>query len=81
MLTGTMEVSSKAKGEKAQAQLSGSVKVIPLGGLDQIGMNITAIETEDTMIIVDCGLAFLTDDISWELIWLSGYQLHQVQDS
>ena len=31
-----------------------SVKVIPLGGLEQIGMNITAFETEDSIIVVDC---------------------------
>ena len=39
------------------------VKIIPLGGLDQIGMNITAIETEENMIIVDCGLAFPSGDM------------------
>lgn len=39
------------------------VKIIPLGGLEQIGMNITAYEYEDSIIIVDCGLAFPTDDM------------------
>lgn len=39
------------------------VKIIPLGGLEQIGMNITAFEYEDSIIIVDCGLAFPTDDM------------------
>ncbi|MCR5691334.1 MAG: MBL fold metallo-hydrolase, partial [Eubacterium sp.] len=39
------------------------VKVIPLGGLEQIGMNITAFETEDSIIVVDCGLAFPEDDM------------------
>ena len=34
------------------------VKIIPLGGLEQIGMNITAIEYEDSIIVVDCGLSF-----------------------
>ena len=33
-------------------------KVIPLGGLEQIGMNITAFEYENSIIIVDCGIAF-----------------------
>ena len=42
---------------------SGSVKVIPLGGLEQIGMNITAFETETSIIVVDCGLAFPEDDM------------------
>lgn len=39
------------------------VKIIPLGGLEQIGMNITAFEYEDSIIVVDCGLAFPTDDM------------------
>ncbi len=40
-----------------------SVKIIPLGGLEQIGMNITAFEYEDSIIIVDCGLAFPDEDM------------------
>ena len=40
-----------------------SVKIIPLGGLEQIGMNITAFETETSIIVVDCGLAFPEDDM------------------
>ncbi len=40
-----------------------SVKVIPLGGLEQIGMNITAIEYEDTIVVIDCGLAFPEEDM------------------
>lgn len=40
-----------------------TVKVIPLGGLEQIGMNITAFEYEDSIIVVDCGLSFPTDDM------------------
>jgi ribonuclease J len=39
------------------------VKIIPLGGLEQIGMNITAIEYEDSIIVVDCGLSFPDDDM------------------
>ena len=39
------------------------VKIIPLGGLEQIGMNITAIEYKDTIIVVDCGLSFPDDDM------------------
>ena len=39
------------------------VKIIPLGGLEQIGLNITAIEYEDNIIVVDCGLAFPSDDM------------------
>ncbi|MQN01454.1 MAG: ribonuclease J [Lachnospiraceae bacterium] len=39
------------------------LKVIPLGGLEQIGMNMTAFEYRDTIIVVDCGLAFPEDDM------------------
>ncbi|MGN8906625.1 ribonuclease J [Bacillota bacterium HCP28S3_F12] len=39
------------------------MKIIPLGGLEQIGMNITAFEYEDSIIVVDCGLAFPEDDM------------------
>ncbi len=39
------------------------VRIIPLGGLEQIGMNITAFETENSIIVVDCGLAFPEDDM------------------
>ena len=39
------------------------LKIIPLGGLEQIGMNITAFEFEDSIVVVDCGLAFPEDDM------------------
>ena len=40
-----------------------SVKIIPLGGLEQIGMNITAIEYDDSIVVVDCGLSFPEEDM------------------
>ncbi len=40
-----------------------NVKIIPLGGLDQIGMNMTLIECDDEIIIIDCGQAFPGDDL------------------
>ena len=45
--------------KKRQSKL----KIIPIGGLEQIGMNITAFEYEDSIIVVDCGLAFPEDDM------------------
>ena len=39
------------------------LRIIPLGGLEQIGMNITAFEYEDSIVVVDCGLAFPEDDM------------------
>ena len=41
----------------------GKLKIIPLGGLEQIGMNITAFEYDDSIVIVDCGMAFPGDDM------------------
>ncbi|MDD6733967.1 MAG: ribonuclease J [Lachnospiraceae bacterium] len=40
-----------------------AIRIIPLGGLEQIGMNITAFEYGDSIIVVDCGLSFPEDDM------------------
>ncbi len=48
---------------KLKKEYGKSVKIIPLGGLEQIGMNITAIETESSIIVVDCGLSFPDEDM------------------
>jgi len=42
---------------------TGSVKIIPLGGFDKIGMNITAFEYEDSIIVVDCGISFPDEEM------------------
>jgi len=42
---------------------SSKLKIIPLGGLEEIGMNITAFEYGDSIIVVDCGLSFPADDM------------------
>ena len=39
------------------------LKIIPLGGLHEIGKNITVFEYEDEIIVVDCGLSFPEDDM------------------
>ena len=49
--------------KKKQNNSASRLKIIPLGGLEQIGMNITAFEYEDSIIVVDCGLAFPADDM------------------
>ncbi|MDO4546012.1 MAG: ribonuclease J [Bacillota bacterium] len=40
-----------------------SVKIIPLGGLLEIGKNMTALEYENEIMIIDCGLSFPDDDM------------------
>lgn len=39
------------------------IKVIPLGGLEEIGMNMTAFEYNESIVVVDCGLSFPSDDM------------------
>ena len=35
-----------------------AVRVIPIGGLGEVGMNMMAIETDDDMLVIDCGVQF-----------------------
>ncbi len=48
---------------KKKVNSGSGLKIIPLGGLEQIGMNITAFEYEDSIVVVDCGLSFPDDDM------------------
>lgn len=62
--TKASKTAKTAKTNKKKAKLTGPrLKIIPLGGLEQIGMNIIAFEYEDSIIVVDCGLAFPEDDM------------------
>ncbi len=49
--------------KKKTEENTNRLKIIPLGGLEQIGMNITAFEYNDSIIVVDCGLSFPEDDM------------------
>ena len=54
----------KSRGKQNQNIFKKSnLKIIPLGGLHEIGKNITAFEYEDEIIVVDCGLSFPEDDM------------------
>lgn len=55
--------SGRPSGKKNNRRSSSKLKIIPLGGLEQIGMNITAFEYEDSIVVVDCGLSFPEDDM------------------
>lgn len=46
-----------------QGKSASKLKAIPLGGLEQIGLNITAFEYEDSIVVVDCGLSFPEDEM------------------
>ena len=69
---GLVKVEHKAimkRGEKSIAKKvdfrfkKPSIKIIPLGGIEEIGKNITVFEYENDIIVVDCGLEFPTDDM------------------
>lgn len=49
--------------KKKENNNGSKLRIIPLGGLEQIGLNITAFEYEDSIVVVDCGLSFPADDM------------------
>jgi len=55
----TAKVAVKREPKKSK----GKIRIIPLGGLQEIGKNLTVIEYENDMIAVDCGLAFPDEDM------------------
>ena len=48
---------------RRQKKKAEHIRIIPLGGLEQIGMNITAFEYKDSIVVVDCGMAFPEEDM------------------
>ncbi len=57
------KMTEKSVKTKEDVVIGSGLKIIPLGGLEQIGMNITAFEYEDNIVVVDCGLSFPEDDM------------------
>ena len=49
--------------KRSELKTASKLNIIPLGGLEQIGINITAFRYEDSIIVVDCGLSFPADDM------------------
>lgn len=46
-----------------KSETNHKLRIIPLGGMESIGMNITALEYDDSIIVIDCGLSFPGDDM------------------
>ena len=62
-LAAVRKTATRSTKKKEDAPLGKGLKIIPLGGLEQIGMNITAFEYEDSIVVVDCGLSFPEDEM------------------
>lgn len=51
------------RGDDKMARKPNKLKIIPLGGLGEIGKNITVFEYKDDIIVIDCGLSFPDDEM------------------
>lgn len=60
--TNAVKKSSKPAGTKTR-KTNDFLKIIPLGGLNEIGKNITILEYRDQILIIDCGMSFPEDDM------------------
>ncbi len=49
--------------QQKQQKINGKIKIIPLGGLGEIGKNMTVVEYDNDMIIIDCGIGFPDEDM------------------
>ena len=49
--------------KKKNKKIQDSIKIIPIGGLHEIGKNLTAIQYRDEIIIIDCGISFPTEEM------------------
>ena len=51
------------KGSKNLSNSKAKLKLIPLGGLQEIGKNMLVVEYKNTIIVIDCGLMFPDEDM------------------
>ncbi len=58
-----MAKNKKQQSNNNRVYTGSKLKVIPLGGLGEVGRNMTAIEFENDIIVIDCGLGFPDDDM------------------
>ena len=54
---------SRREGKNRTRQEGGTLRIIPLGGLGEIGKNMTAVEYGEDIVVIDCGLAFPDEDM------------------
>ena len=49
--------------KQKKGKTAGPIRIIPLGGLGEIGKNMTVVEYENDMVVIDCGLGFPEEDM------------------
>lgn len=55
--------SNKTVNTKSKKSTNDVLKIIPIGGLNEIGKNMTVLEYRDQILIIDCGMSFPEDDM------------------
>ena len=59
----TVAVQEKSVKSEKKVKMADNLKVIPIGGLNEIGKNLTVLEYKDQILIIDCGLSFPEDEM------------------
>ena len=59
----TVAVQEKKEKTQKKVKMADNLKVIPIGGLNEIGKNMTVLEYKDQILIIDCGLSFPEDEM------------------
>lgn len=59
----TLRRKETPRAQKSERRFDGTLRIIPLGGLGEIGKNMTAVELGEDIVIIDCGLAFPDEDM------------------
>jgi ribonuclease J len=60
--TSSRAAAARANGTPIPPPSADTVRIVPLGGVEEIGRNMTAVEFGNDIIIIDCGFAFKEDD-------------------
>ena len=59
---GAKPLPQRREGEKIPPLMPGNIRIVPLGGVEEIGKNMTAVEIGEDIIVIDAGMQFKTED-------------------